>query len=756
MDPRKRIEELREKIQYHNRRYYVLDDPELTDAGYDKLLRELEGLESEHPELLTPESPTQRVGAAPAGKFMAVEHTVPMLSLGNAMNEAEIREWFERIVRDLDGIDDIELVASPKLDGLAVELVYERGSFTSGSTRGDGRTGEDVTDNLRTIGSIKKDLCRAGRIVPARLEVRGEVYIPKDEFEAMNRANAEKGEKVFANPRNAAAGSLRQLDSAVTASRPLDIFLYGVGQVQGPRFSTFSETLDYLDGLDLKAVAQRRVCKTLDEALDYYREMMERRDELPYEMDGVVLKVNRLDLQEQLGVRSRSPRFAIACKFPPRQATTKLLGIDIQVGRTGALTPVARLEPVRVGGVEVQNATLHNEDEIARKGVLIGDTVVIERAGDVIPKVVRAVLPQRYDHGADFSMPDKCPVCDGPIERECDPGKVYKQCRNAECSEYMNRPTWDRIPDVCPNCGLALEVVDGSSLTPPRNDKVRISCPDTATCGYRTRWRKKIPESCAACGQPLADVKGAAALYCTTLTCAARLKGSLETFASKGAMDVDGLGSELVEQVVDRALVKDPADLYDLTLDDWAGLDRMAEKSAQNLLDALDASKERPLSRVLHALGIRNVGEHVADLLASHFGGIDAILDASVEQMEKIDEIGPTVARSVADFFANPSNRAVIDRLRQAGLKGLAEQGAAPEKGDRFEGQTFVFTGKLEVLTRSDAEEKVRMLGGRASSSVSKNTDYLVAGPGAGSKLAKAGKLGVEVITEEAFLKLLG
>jgi DNA ligase (NAD+) len=707
MDPKQRIEELREQIRHHNHRYYELDDPEISDAEYDQLLRELEALEAAQPDLITPDSPTQKVGAAPAEKFGSIEHAVPMLSLSNAMNEDEIGEWFERIARDLE-TRDIELAAEPKLDGLAVELVYERGHLTCGSTRGDGKTGEDVTANLRTVRSVPRELSAQGRTVPRHLEVRGEVFLPREGFEALNRRQVQAGLKPFANPRNAAAGSLRQLDPSVTAQRPLDIFLYGIGHVEGGIFSTHSESLEFLRKLGLKTIAESRLCRGLDEALDYYRTMMARRDDLSYEMDGVVLKVNRLDWQRQLGVRSRSPRYAIACKFPARQATTRLLGIDIQVGRTGALTPVARLEPVRVGGVEVQNATLHNIDDIRRKGLLIGDTVTIERAGDVIPRVVGPVESLRTGDERAFEMPDQCPVCGGPVERERDPEMKYFWCTQRGCERYLERRKAKNIPDACDRCNAPLEAIDGGSV-----------------------------------------------LFCINIGCRAKLKGTLQTFASKGAMDIDGLGTKLIEQVVEAGLVKDPSDLYGLALSDWAGLERMAEKSAQNLLDALEASKERSPARVLYALGIRNVGEHVADVLVSHFGSIDAVIKASPDELVQAEEVGPTVARSVANFFANPSNLAVIERLRQAGLKALTEQAAPPEKGDKLAGKTLVLTGKLEQMTREEAEEKVRMLGGRAASSVSKKTDYLVAGPGAGSKLAKAEELGVPVITEADFLKLL-
>ncbi len=669
MNPSKRVQKLRELVNYHNYRYYVLDDPEISDADYDRLMRELAQLEAEHPGLVTADSPTQRVGAAPAEEFAAVAHAVPMLSLGNAMNEDELRTWYEGIVRQLG--ETIELYAEPKLDGLAVELLYQNGSLVVSSTRGDGFTGEDVTSNIRTIRSVPTRLVERENNAPALLEVRGEVYMEKKRFEEMNRARAEAGETLFANPRNAAAGSVRQLDPKITATRPLDIFLYGIGRVKGVagrKFKTHSESLDFVRSLGLRTIREGRTCKSLEQAVDYYHQMQQNRDQLPYEADGVVLKVNDLAQQLELGERARSPRYAIAGKFPPRRQTTVLRDIKVQVGRTGALTPVAELEPVRIGGVEVRRATLHNEDEIARKDVRIGDTVVIQRAGDVIPEVVTPVTTRRKGRRKRFTMPTKCPVC-------------------------------------------------GADATRPEGEAVR---------------------------------------RCVGIACPAKLKGTIEVFASKAAMDIDGLGTKLIEQLVDNGMVTDPAGLYSLKLEQWAGLERMADKSAQNILDQLEASKERPVGRVLLALGIRNVGAHVSDVLASHFGGIDAIMNASAEELEEINEIGPVVAQSVVNFFRDKANRSVIERLRNAGIRALSRKRAAEPKpkNGRFAGKTFVFTGSLESMTRQEASEKVRRLGGRASSSVSKNTDYVVAGPGAGSKRAKAESLGVSVISEKDFLKM--
>ncbi len=699
------IRELREQIHFHNYRYYVLDDPEISDAEYDRLMRRLEELEAEHPELVTPDSPTQRVGAQPAEEFDTVRHVVPMLSLNNAMDEQEVEDRFFRPVRDALG-GEVELVAEPKLDGLAVELTYENGVLVTGSTRGDGTTGEDVTHNIRTIRAVPQRLLERERKAPSLLDARGEVYIEKQRFEELNRQQAEAGEKEFANPRNAAAGSLRQLDPAVTAGRPLGIFFYGVGRVEGADVTDQAGLLDFLRSLGLRTVRPWRLCRRFDEAIEFYRELMADRDGLPYEIDGVVLKVNRFDSQQQLGVRSRNPRYAIACKFPPRRETTRLRDITVQVGRTGALTPVAELEAVRVGGVEVARATLHNADEITRKGVLIGDTVIVQRAGDVIPEVVAPVEANRTGDERSFEMPDQCPVCDGPVERERRPDRVYYWCRGRDCDEFLKRHS-----------------------------------------------NKALPDRCRGCGGPVEEISGGSVLFCTSIACPARLKGAIDIFAAKRGMDIDGLGTKLIDQIVDGGLVNDPADLYRIGQDDWANLERMGEKSAGNLIDALEASKGRPLRRALVALGIRNVGEHVAEVLADHFGSIDAIMNASTDDLEQVAEIGPVVARSIADFFDNDANIKVVERLKEAGIQALtgAAEPAEEPADDRFKGMTFVFTGSLESMTRSQAEEKVKRLGGRATSSVSSKTDYVVAGPGAGSKRDKAEQLGIRIISEDEF-----
>ncbi|RKY60368.1 MAG: DNA ligase (NAD(+)) LigA [Candidatus Latescibacterota bacterium] len=660
-EARRRIEELRELIRYHNYRYYVLDSPEISDAEYDRLFRELQELEEKFPEFVTPDSPTQRVGAQPAEEFGTVPHTIPMLSLDNAMDEEEVREFDERVKRFLGTDEDIEYVAEPKLDGLGVELVYERGRLVVGSTRGDGFVGEDVTQNLRTIRAVPLVLLGDP---PERLEVRGEVIMHIEDFRELNRRRAEEGEPPFANPRNAAAGSVRQLDPRITASRPLDIFFYGVGQVVGREFSTHWEVLQALRSWGLRTNPLNRLCRNVDEAVDYYRELLKIREELPYEADGVVIKVNRLDLQRRLGEKARSPRWAIAYKFPPRQATTVIKDIVVQVGRTGVLTPVAIMEPVHVGGVEVKRATLHNQDEIDKKDVRIGDTVIVQRAGDVIPEVVAVVKERRTGKERPFRMPERCPVCGAKVVR---------------------------LPDE-------------------------------------------------------------AAHRCTNSACPAQVKERIRYFASKNAMDIEGLGVKLVAQLVDRGLVKDVGDLYFLTKEQLASLDRMAEKSAENLLEALERSKEREPARVLCALGIRHVGEHVARVLMDHFGSIDRLAEASADELESVPGIGPEVAGSVVDFFSHEENMRVLEKLKRAGLKFEVEKEAAGP----LSGKKFVFTGTLSSMTRSEAEELIRKLGGEASSSVSRRTDYVVVGENPGSKLERARQLGVKTITEEEFLRMVG
>jgi len=661
-----KAEELRREINHHNYRYYVLDDPEVSDAEYDRLLRELQKLEAEHPDLVTPDSPTQKVGAQPADAFETITREVPMLSLENAMDADELKAWVERVERGLPGAEDIEYVAEPKLDGSSIELVYEDGQLTRASTRGDGVHGEDVTQNVRTIRSIPLRLLDDQVDVPALLEVRGEVYMPLTGFQRLNERLLARGQKTFANPRNAAAGSLRQLDPKITADRPLDIFLYGVGRTGGAPFDTHWGLIDYLSALGLRTVDRRAVCGSAEDVLKFHQELEDARDGLPYEIDGVVIKVNRLDYQERLGLRSRSPRYAIAYKFKPRQEVTRLLDIEIQVGRTGALTPVARLEPVIVGGVEVSNATLHNADEIERKDVRIGDWVVIQRAGDVIPEVVMPVGSRRTGEEKKFIMPKECPVCGAPAVKPED------------------------------------EVV----------------------------WR------------------------CSGDNCVQRVIGDIRHFVGKRAMDIDGLGEKLIEQLVQNGLVHDPAGLYFLTHERVAALERMGDKSAQNVIDAIAVSRSRPLNRLLFALGIRHVGEHVASLLVDDFSSMSALSQATEEQLAAVEGVGPTVAQSVVEWFAVTRNREILEKLGKGGVEFREAEG----RGDAGElaGKTFVFTGGMDTMSRDEAKDKVKALGGKASSSVSKSTGYVVAGEKAGSKLAKAEKLGVTIIDETEFLKLIG
>lgn len=661
-----RIAELREQITYHNYRYYVLDSPEIADAEYDRLMHELTELEKQYPELITPESPTRRVGAPPLKEFKSVTHTIPLLSLSNTETEEDTLEFDRRIKKflhlDPGESEEIEYVAEPKLDGLAVELVYEKGVLKVASTRGDGFTGEDVTLNIKTIRTVPLNLLSIYTSVPDKLEVRGEVFIKIKDFQEWNKKREECGEALFANPRNAAAGSLRQLDSAITATRPLDIFFYGVGEVSGSKFNTHTEVLEELKKLGLKTNPLNKLCRNINEAIEWYKAIGSNRDSLDYEIDGVVIKVNSIELQERLGSVARSPRWAVAYKFEPRQATTKVIRIEAQVGRTGILTPVAIMEPVKVGGVMVSRSTLHNQDEIDRKDIREGDSVLIQRAGDVIPEVVKVISSKRTGVEIPYHLPDKCPVCGADVLKE----DVY----------------------------------------------------------YR----------------------------CTGINCPAQLMERIRHFASRRAMDIEGLGDKLIEQLVNKGLVKNISDIYYLTRDQISGLERMADKSAQNIIDAIESSREKQLPKVVFALGIRHVGEQTGKLLASKFGCIESLMEADEGTLQTVDGIGPEIAQSIVKFFKQDDNKKEIERLRFAGVKFTPVKTTKEEK---LKNKTFVLTGSLSSFTREEAKEKIEALGGHVSASVSRNTDFVVEGADAGSKVDKARELSVSIITEEEFLKML-
>ncbi|MCE5181908.1 MAG: NAD-dependent DNA ligase LigA [Betaproteobacteria bacterium] len=661
-----RIRTLRDEIERHSHLYYALDTPEIPDAEYDKLFRELERLEAEYPQLVTPDSPTRRVGVAPLAEFSQVAHRVPMLSLGNAFEDGEVAA-FDKRVREGAGADEVEYAVEPKFDGLAISLVYENGMLIQGATRGDGYTGENVTANLRTIKAIPLRLHSA--LPPKLLEVRGEVLILKADFEKLNRQQREKGEKEFANPRNAAAGSLRQLDPRITAKRPLTFFAYGLGSTEGVEMpATHGAIMDFLETLHVPVSRERKVVRGVEGLLGYYRDIGERRERLPYDIDGVVYKVNSLAWQDSLGFVSRSPRFAVAHKFPAQEAMTELVGIDVQVGRTGALTPVARLKPVLVGGATVTNATLHNEDEIRRKDVRIGDTVIVRRAGDVIPEVVSVVPGIRPADAREFVMPTQCPVCGSHVIR---------------------------LPD----------------------------------------------EAAARCSGGL--------------FCPAQRKQAILHFASRRAMDIEGMGDKLVDQLVDKNLVSTPADLYTLGMNALVNLDRMAEKSAANVLAAIEASKSTTLARFIFALGIRNVGEVTAKELARYYGGLDALMASDAEELQQIPDVGPVVAQSISQFFVEPHNLEVIKQLRANGAHWEEGERAPRPVESAISGKTFVLTGTLPSLSREEAKEKIESLGGKVSGSVSKKTDFVVAGAEAGSKLTKAQELGVTVLDESGLTALL-
>jgi DNA ligase (NAD+) len=659
-----RIQKLREEINYHNYRYYVLDAPVISDAEFDRLLRELSELEEQYPELITPDSPTQRVGAAPLTKFETVVHRQPMLSLENAFSAEEAREFDKRLKRFLLTEEDFHYVLEPKVDGCAIELVYERGRFTVGSTRGDGFRGENVTQNLKTIHTIPLQLLTGEEPAPELLEVRGEVYMDLREFEKLNKERLARGESAFANPRNAAAGSLRQLDPAITAARPLKIFCYQVGEVRGRSFETHWEVLQTLKkwGFRVNPLIERAV--GIEAAIAYHRRLEHQRHGLPYEIDGMVIKVDSLALQERLGTKARSPRWALAYKFEATQETTRVLDIVVNVGRTGAVTPMAVMEPVEVGGVTVSRATLHNEDEVARKDVRVGDTVLIQRAGDVIPEVVQVIQERRPPGTRPFKMPKECPVC-------------------------------------------------GTSLVRPEGEKV-TRCPNPDCFGARTR--------------------------------------SIMHFAGKTAMDIDGLGEKIILQLVNEGLVEDVADLYHLTEGDLIPLARFAEKSAANLVAAIQNSKTAPFWRLINALGIRFVGEATAQVLAQHFPNLETLMAASEAELKEVEGVGDQVARSIREYFDNPRNRELIRKLREAGVRELPPKPPAPSP---LAGKIFVFTGGLSRFSREEAKALVLARGGKVSSSVSAKTDYVVAGADPGSKYAKARELGVTILDEAGFEELV-
>jgi DNA ligase (NAD+) len=662
-EARQRVEDLRAQIRYHDYRYYVLDSPEISDAEYDKLMRELRELEAQFPQLITPDSPTQRVGGEPVEAFGVTEHRTPLLSLANAFNYEELKAWYRRTVTILE-IESFPLVCEPKIDGLAVALVYEDSRFVQGATRGDGFRGENVTENLRTIRSIPMRLL--AKDVPPRFEVRGEVYMPRIAFERLNEERTDQGQPRFANPRNAAAGSVRQLDSRITAQRSLDIWVYQLGWADGPYPPTHWETLHWLQGMGFRVNPEIGRYEKLEDVERHYHQWVERRHDLEYEIDGLVVKVDPFQYYERLGVVGREPRWAIAYKFPPIQATTKLLAIEINIGRTGSLNPYAVLEPVQVGGVTISKATLHNEEDIHRKDVRAGDTVIVQRAGDVIPQVVGPVVSKRTGREKAFVMPDRCPVC-------------------------------------------------GTEVVRPEGEVMRY-CPNPACPAQAFRW--------------------------------------LTHFVSRGAMDIEGLGESWCYVLLEQGLVKDPGDIYSLTREQLVGLERMGEKSAENLLSAIEASKDRPLGRLIFALGIRHVGSEMAAILARQFGSIDALARASVEELEAIPTVGPRIAESVHQYFRDADNLRVIEKLRRAGVRMAEEVAPAPTEGP-LAGLTFVITGTLASMPRSRAEELIEQLGGSASDSVTKKTDYLVVGESPGSKLQKAQRYDTKLLSEQEFLELL-
>ena len=659
---RQQHRELAQQLHHHNYRYHALDQPEISDAEYDQLLQRLLNIEAQFSELTTPDSPSQRIGSKPLDGFIAATHARPMLSLENAFNAEDLRNFDARTKRFLSRTEDLEYLCEPKLDGVAVALTYQQGKLVRGATRGDGTTGEDITQNIRTIGAIPLQLQND---YPEQLEVRGEIYMELEAFQKLNQQRREEGEPTFANPRNLTAGSLRQLDAKLTATRSLTISCYGIGEISGETPETHGQLLDALErwGLkvNLKAV---QPAKNIEEVVSRYDELQEMRDKFPYEIDGMVVKVNNRLLQQELGEKSRTPRWAIAAKFPARQEETVLESIRLQVGRTGAVTPVANLRPVNVSGVRVSSASLHNWDEITRLDVRIGDTVVVERAGDVIPNIIRVVTEKRTGEEQVIPEPDCCPICGSPVNRE--EGEVIPRCQG--------------------------------------------------------------------------------------LNCPAKLKESLKHFCSRGGMDIEGLGDRLIDQLLRLKLVNNLADLYHLTREELFQFDRMGDKLADNLISAIAASKQRPLENFIFALGIRHIGKHLAKLLSHQFGSLEALAAADSEKLLALHEIGPQVSESLTNFFSDTNNQELLKDLIASGIDPKSD---GQNTGDRLQGKVFVFTGSLEQFSRKEGESLVESQGGRASGSVSKKTDYIVAGPGAGSKLTKAEQLGITILSEAAFLELI-
>src|SRR5580704_9639859 len=669
-DADNKVEALREKIRHHEYLYYVLDQPEISDADFDKLMRELKDLEAEHPELLTADSPTQRVGGKPREGFVKVRHSSPMLSLDNTYSEEELRDW-ERRVHELSGRKEVDYVCELKLDGMSLALIYEDGKLVRGITRGDGTIGEDVTLNVRTVRSVplsiaKEKLKKAG--LPADFEIRGELLMPLAAFKRMNDERESKGLSLFANPRNATAGTVRQLESRVTAERRLDYFSYMLLRDGRTYFDRHSKTLDALDAAGFKVNRNRKLVHSMEEVWAFIQQWAGKRESLAYEIDGIVVKVDRTALQDELGFTGKAPRWAIAYKYAARAGITKLEDIRVQVGRTGKLTPVAMLAPVLIGGTTVRNATLHNMDEIERLGVKIGDWVQVERGGDVIPKVAKVIDDKDHPRPTnlkEFEMPEKCPVCGTKVVRT--EGEVDYRCVNANCP--------------------------------------------------------------------------------------AKLRETILHFASRGVMNIDGMGDALVNQLTERGIVKNVADIYTLTKTDLLSLERMGDKSAQNILNEIENSKKLPLERVIYGLGIRMVGERTAQFLAEHFGSMEALESAGVEELQDVNEVGPRIAESIVEFFREPANRKLVERLRQA---ELTLSGQKKQRGTKLAGKTFVLTGTLAHFTRDEARKMIEDAGGKVTGSVSKKTDYVIAGADAGSKLDKAKDLGVAVIDEREMEKIVG